>query len=522
MTPENGGINREASAGAVLTVPRITVESGGSPLGGDGSRLLESVRVRQSLSLPALCELTFASPGDLQPVTEMLAPGAPLKVSVSGHDEPLFDGQVTAVEYVYRPDTGRTVFVRGYDALHTLRKQQKVRAHVNVTVADLARELTGEAGLRVEAEDPGPLWPYLIQHRQTDYQLLLDVARRCGLDMTVRDGALHLISAQGVGDEIDLTLGEELIEARVEVNGDPAARNVETFGWDATRAEPHRAVALEPRVGRDVEADAPPDSVGGSGELTLLDERTPDDDHAAGLAQAELDVRIQREVVFRGVAGGDPRLGAGTPVAVHGLDAELNGRYVLTTVTHTVDTTRGFLSELSTEPAPLPARERGTTVAAATVTRIDDPDEKGRVRVRLPSFGDVETDWIGVLAVGAGDRKGLVAQPDVDDLVLVALAYDDPGHGVVLGGLYGMGGPPDTGIESGSVKRYTLVTPAGQRVRLDDENNILRVENAGGSYVELAPGALTVHATTELRLEAPGKAVFIRGKSIDFETAEEE
>jgi phage baseplate assembly protein gpV len=250
----------------------------------------------------------------------------------------------------------------------------------------------------------------------------------------------------------------------------------------------------------------------------LLDERTPDDSHAAGLAQAELDVRVGREVVLWGIAEGDPRLRPGTPVDVAGIEPELAGRYVLSSATHTVSTTTGYMSEISSEPNPLPSRSRGTTLAAATVTRIDDPEEKGRVRVKLPTYGDVETDWIGVLSPGAGAGKGLMAQPDVDDLVLVALAFEDPGHGVVLGGLYGMGGPPDTGIEAGAVKRYSLLTPGGQRLKLDDQDNLLRFEDAGGSYVELAPGAVVVHAATSMRLEAPGQAIVVRGKSIDFET----
>ena len=502
----------------VLAVPQIVIEADGSPLGDDEAAALESVRVQQALSLPALCELSFASPSDIAAPAGKLRPGSDLRVRVSGHDAPLFDGQVTAVEYVYRPDTGRSVEVRGYDALHRLRKQQEARAHVNVTVADLARELAGNAGLDVSADDPGPLWPHLIQHRQTDYELLVDVARRCGLDLTVRDGTLHLIAPDGFGDVVDLTLGEELIEARVEVNADPAIRTVEASGWDALRAEPRSGTASRTRVGRTAGAEVSPDAVGGSGTRILLDERTPDDSHAAGLAQAELDARVGREVVLWGVAGGDPRLRPGAPVDVEGIEPELSGRYVLSSATHTVSPTAGYLSEISSEPSPLPPRQRGTTLAAATVTRIDDPEEKGRVRVKLPTYNDVETNWIGVLAPGAGAGKGLMAQPDVDDLVLVALAFEDPGHGVVLGGLYGMGGPPDTGIDAGAVKRYTLLTPGGQRLKLDDQDNLLRFEDAGGSYVELAPGAVVVHAATDMTLEAPGRAIVVRGKSIDFET----
>jgi hypothetical protein len=57
-------------------------------------------------------------------------------------------------------------------------------------------------------------------------------------------------------------------------------------------------------------------------------------------------------------------------------------------------------------------------------------------------------------------------------------------------------------------------------VLLDDHGELVRVENQHGSFVELAPGRVTVHAEgTGLTVEAPGHPIVIRAKSIDFEDA---
>ncbi|MCI0538967.1 MAG: phage baseplate assembly protein V, partial [Verrucomicrobiales bacterium] len=109
--------------------------------------------------------------------------------------------------------------------------------------------------------------------------------------------------------------------------------------------------------------------------------------------------------------------------------------------------------------------------------------------------------------------------PDVGDQVLVLCAQEDPAQGLVLGGLYGMRGPPDSGVEGQAVKRFTWVTPGGQRVQLDDQKKSVRFENSAGSYVELTPDHFAVHAATDLRIEAPGRTVAIRGKAINFEEA---
>jgi uncharacterized protein involved in type VI secretion and phage assembly len=141
------------------------------------------------------------------------------------------------------------------------------------------------------------------------------------------------------------------------------------------------------------------------------------------------------------------------------------------------------------------------------------------VRVSLPTYGEVETDWMGVLTPGAGEGKGLVALPNVADKVLVLFSHEDPGQGVVLGGLYGTQAPPDPGVEGGAVQRYTLRTASGQYVQMDDGRKLIRVQDSQGSYLELSPEKVLLHAAAGLEIEAPGQPVVIRGASVDFEKA---
>jgi phage baseplate assembly protein gpV len=109
--------------------------------------------------------------------------------------------------------------------------------------------------------------------------------------------------------------------------------------------------------------------------------------------------------------------------------------------------------------------------------------------------------------------------PDVGDQVVMLFSHANPGQGVVLGGVYGMAGPVDSGVEGSAVRRYTLLTAAGQRIVIDDSRSTIRLEDNQGSYVELSPGRVRVHAATKLDLEAPGHPVIIHGDSIDFERA---
>jgi phage baseplate assembly protein gpV len=260
----------------------------------------------------------------------------------------------------------------------------------------------------------------------------------------------------------------------------------------------------------------PPERTGGSGERYLPGEVVQDNSHAEGLAQAELDRRASAEVTVRGVADGDLRLAPGALVQIEAVADSLSGRYVVSAVNHSIDHRKGFVSEFSTVPPPPRERTPGAIAALGTVVSVADPDRLGRVRVSLPSYGDVETEWLHVLAAAAGGDKGLTMVPDVGDRVLVLFPCQAPGYGVVLGGLYGMAGPVDSGVEGDAVLRYTLLTRGGQRVQLDDAKHTLRLDDSTGNYIELSPDKVLLHAEVDLELEAPGRTVVVRGEAIDF------
>src|SRR5262249_17876638 len=132
----------EVGMTAVTAVPSVVVELDGSEIASELGNCLTAVRVGQKLSMPTQCELTFSgAPAD---AADRFSPGARLKIRTGTSTDALFDGEVTALEYVYEPGNETGLCVRAYDVLHRLRKRQTVRAHVSVTVRDLAEELVAD------------------------------------------------------------------------------------------------------------------------------------------------------------------------------------------------------------------------------------------------------------------------------------------------------------------------------------------------------------------------------------------
>ncbi|AEB45876.1 phage baseplate assembly protein V [Micromonospora maris] len=482
---------------------------------------LRTVRVAARLNRPTQCEAVLAAGPGTAALSTPVRLGVSLEVRLDGQPETLFRGEVTAVEVEYAADGAATLRVRAYDPLHRLRKRQRLRVFESVTVAELAGDLCADLGLRVDAQCDGPRLERLAHHRASDLDLLLAVAGRAGLHLTVQDDVLRLVTLQGDGDPIPLELGHHVHGLRLSVNADTAAGESTALGWHPQRAEPIAQSAGTPRCGRRTPVEPDPADVGADGARTALDQPGRSDDEIAALAQARLDVRAAALVTAEGTAEGDAALRPGRRVRLTGVAEAVAGTYVLTEVVHTLDAD-GHLTRFSTVPPPAPPAgpPAPAVVTLGTVTDVADPDGLGRVRVELPAYGGADAGWLGVLCPGAGRGKGLVALPDPHDSVLVALPGGEPASGIVLGSLFGAVEPYDAGIDDGRARRWSLRTAGGQQVVIDDVARSLRLSTDAGSWLELTPDLATLHAATDLVLSAPGRAMVVRARSVDFLHAE--
>lgn len=492
----------------VQGLPELIITLAGRRLTTAEVARVVSVRVHSALARPTQCLIAWATDASvgLDPAT-----GDALRVEIGGHREPLFVGEVTVVEYSLRADTGRQVRVRAYDALHRLRKRQFTRLHPDADLHDLAATLSAGSGLTVDA--PGVRLGDVYQCARSDLDLLVEQCARVGRYPVAHGGVLRLVDLTGDGEPTRVEYGTTLHAAEIEVSQEPAFRSVESTWWTPESAGSDHETATDGRAAAGVRADAAPARVGGGGALL----RSDDLGEPRDLAQAELDVRRMGEVTALLVAEGDPSLQAGRRVEVRGVRPALEGTYAIAEATHDI-TVAGYETTVSTEPPQAPARRPPDQVTLGLVDDVTDPADRGRVRVRLPAYPDLVTGWAPVLLPAAGRDKGVVALPDVGDTVLVLLPGRDPTQAIVLGGLYGPLTPPSAPSgERGTT--MVLRTADGQQVTLDGPRHTLSLTDGAGSHVEIGPTLLRITAATDLLIEAPGRAMRVRARTVDFEEA---
>lgn len=487
---------------ALLQQPALGIRCAGAPLPLQVAGAVAEVCVRQALSLPAMAEITLrGAAADPDEWADFFTPGTPIEISVAGRV--LFGGAVLALEFAQGPDSVPEFRVTAADALQQLRQRQQVRAFVDADASAVACELTADLGLTVSGES-GPRWPRLIQHRQTDFEILAQTAARAGLVFTLRGSVLHFLTPAGDGPEIALRPGRELRGFRVSTSPHEVWSRVSTSAWN-----PAGICAVTGEAG----------ASGGSGERHLVTRAVPSEDHASALARAELTLRHAGKVRLSATAEGCPDLIPGCRVALENAGFTWRGPHAVTVAEHRITPHGGYVTVLETAPDEPAQDSGGTLTLPGVVSAINDPESLCRVKVTFASLEDMESDWMPVVMPALGRDKGLVALPDEGDRVLVLCPGGDPSLGIVLGGMADPQHPPKYGTGGGKADACHFHTARGQSLMLDAAHRQLVLESEGGGKLEIKRGGVHLHSRGDLLIDAPGSTITIRAKAVRFEEA---
>jgi uncharacterized protein involved in type VI secretion and phage assembly len=113
----------------------------------------------------------------------------------------------------------------------------------------------------------------------------------------------------------------------------------------------------------------------------------------------------------------------------------------------------------------------------ALVVDLVDPDSKGRIKVKFPSFGDAGqavTAWATLLTPYADADQGIEILPEVDSQVVVAFEAGDPMRPYIVGACWnGQASLPES-AEAANNKR-TWKTRSGSMLQFDDTQGAAKV-----------------------------------------------
>ncbi|MDH6108476.1 phage protein D [Kitasatospora sp. MAP12-15] len=536
---------------------------------------LVSCDIDQSVGLPDTAVLSFRDADHKFLAATGISIGTRLRVSVvtlQGHAQVrLFTGEVTALELEV-DTTGTFTVVRASAITHRLMRGRRVKAFRNMTTADIVREVATGAGLGC-----GRIDAFAVVHQQlsqanvSDWEFLQYLALESGAQVRVdEEGLLEFVKPEPASaapppttpapqNLMVLEYGRNLLELRSVLTGVAGADTVEVRGWDVTTKKALVATepsvsAADPTVLPGLSPSVVTSAFTGPARLTVADTpyRTQAETTAAAESLAASVAAGFGEV--EAVVEGNPRLRAGTPVALGNVGAAFSGRYTATAVRHLLEPYRGYRTTVVVSAAPdrslaglvtggnAPSRgPRIQGLAIAVVTDVREPGEaqRGWVRLKFPWLDDTYvSDWVRTVQWG-GHGGGGVFSPEVNDEVLVGFEHGSLDCPYVLGGLYNGVDHPSThevplvDPAAGRVNRRSLVSRSGNRLELldvpggpsgvrlasGDQKLELRLDEQRGEIVLTVSGAAGTGSSVRLSssgitLDAGTGEVKLRGGSV--------
>jgi phage protein D/phage baseplate assembly protein gpV len=534
---------------------KLRVDVDGRTIPEDLDNLLVSAFVDDSTSVPDMFQLAYRDPSRRVLEEAGIRIGSKVRIVVFTDDtpggEPLFTGEVTSLEAEFDPGGTLTV-VRGYDPSHRLCRGRVTESYRDVTYSDIAGRVARRVGLEVGQIDPHPtVHRHVSQGNVTDWQFLTGLAEEIGYEVGCFDGTFAFrrprpaSSGPGTGslasedEPLQLVLGTNLLRFRAVVTAAEQVKEVTVRGWDVSQK-------------REVVGSAPPDTASaavGVRPAELADRfggpvyvgvdvphGTQAEVDAAAKARAERIAGAFCEL--EGVARGNPKLRAGRAVSLGLVGEPFDGRYTLSTTRHVFDPKDGYVVWFTVSGRQerslfgLVAGGTGNGMAApapihgvvpAIVTDVNDPEKRCRVKVRFPWLSDgYSTDWVRTVQLSAGNRRGGMFLPEVNDEVLVAFEQGDIRRPYVIGGLYNGVDAPEVGEGivdgGGQVSRRAFVSKKGHELSFADDaasNGIrlrtgsrsleVRLDDGRTEITVTSNGTITIKGTSTVTVESSGQ-----------------
>ena len=474
---------------------------------------------------------TFAIGGDL--VVKLSAPDS------NGQLQQVFKGEIVTLEADIGGGGAAQLTVIAFDKSHRLRRNSKTKAFTQTTVSDVAHQIASSNGLTAGTIDAaGPALDDILQHDETDWELLERLSNDAGCDIDVDGGKLQLLKRKAEGAAVILTLGETLRTFRPRLSGIAQVDKVTVRAWNSgDKSAITSDATLEPSVGAQSSARTKAAGALGGGTLIVSDRPADSAAHASMLAHAAAGKLGASVIEATAVAIGDPKIIVGATVELKGVGRRFGGEHRVVAATHVLRGARGYETRFTVGAGGGPlVQEFGGRVRTGgfaahlvigLVTQNKDSESQGRIKVKYPALDEnAESTWVRISFPAAGSGRGVVALPQINDEVVIGFEHGDIERPIVLGTLFnGKEKPGDTLLPAAASEKASVGIVAQGDVVTQTDGNVKTTATAGiqlnstKDVAVQADGQVTVSAKQALTAEGQtgatlkGLTVTIQGQT---------
>lgn len=336
------------------TLPQLYVKVNGQPLPKEAfDAILEGV-VESSLHLPDACTLRIHDQEFKWLDSNHWNEGNTVLIEAGQGQEPLikiFDGEITTLEMDLAAMGSATLTVRCMDKAHRLHRGKKRETYQQVTDSDIVGKIAQRNGMSPEIDSTSVVHEWVNQNNETDWEFLQMLAKRNGHRVYLEGQAK--LCFKKVEDATPQTLklewGKDLRSFRIRVSSSNQVSKVIVRSWDA---KTKRAIVGQaslargaPRISMRSKGSETSQRAFGQAEMVVVDKAVHTQDQANAMAQSICDDIGASFIEADGLCFNHPELSPGDTVELANIGNRFNGKYIVTTTTHTFSAAEGFSTQ---------------------------------------------------------------------------------------------------------------------------------------------------------------------------------
>jgi len=163
-------------------------------------------------------------------------------------------------------------------------------------------------------------------------------------------------------------------------------------------------------------------------------------------------------------------------------------------------------------------------VVVGIVTDNKDPDQLGRIKVKIPRLsGEEESNWARVASFMTGSNRGAFFLPEPEDEVLVAFEYGDINNPYIIGSLWNGVDTPILTNDDGKNNIRMIKSRSGHIIRLDDTDGGEKIEIMDKSeknmiVINTTDNKISIKSHMDIEISAPKGKVSIEANDFEVKT----
>ncbi|AZA88770.1 type VI secretion system tip protein VgrG [Chryseobacterium shandongense] len=470
---------------------------------------------------------------------ELLIPGKEIEITAGYHseEETIFKGVVVKHNIKVRSSSSYLI-IECRDKAVKMTLGRKSKYFYDSKDSDIIEELIANSGAAAEVEATSNTHKELVQYQASDWDFMLTRAQANGKLCFVEDGTVKVAKPNFSGEAVEtVVFGSSVHEFDGEIDARDQFNKITAKTWNYTDQELTEVEAQDPAIslnGNLSSGDLA--KVFGIEDLQLK--------HGGNLTQEELQhwgdakatfqqlAKTRGRVKFQGIP-----LEPGVTLMLQGVGNRFNGKIYVTGVRHEivdgnwlVDAQFGLSPTWFSEAYDVSEMPGSGIIPAISglhvgiVSQLEsDPDGEDRILVQIPIINNEEEGiWARVATLDAGENRGSFFRPEIGDEVIIGFINDDPNDAVVLGMLNSSTKPApivasDDNHEKGFVTRsemkmifnddkisYTLETPKGKKVIVDEDADIIKIEDEHANTFTLNKDGISMESSKDIKIKAKG------------------